>query len=101
MTQRIAELPTFMNGTRAFGRGVTGDAAGERKLQEQLAKPRLVPTDVRIDFAVSTFEIGVADDRRTTVTRPRYIDHVEVVFSDHPVQMHIDEVLTWRGAPVS
>ena len=29
------------------------------------------------------------------------VEHVEVIFLDDPVQMHIDEVLTRRRTPVS
>src|SRR4051812_33025835 len=34
VTQRVAELPAFMDRTRAFRRGVTRDAARERELFE-------------------------------------------------------------------
>jgi hypothetical protein len=41
------------------------------------------------------------DHRRAAVPRAGNINHVEVVFFDDPVQVHINEVLAGRRAPVS
>ena len=53
-----------------------------------------------IDLAVGAFEVGVAHDRRAAVPGAGDVDHVEVVFLDDPVQVHVDEVLPGRRAPV-
>jgi len=73
---------------------------GKRKLNKELAQPRLILADVGIDFAVGAFEVGVAHDGRTAVAGSGDIDHVEVVLLDDPVQMYVDEVLPGGRAPV-
>ena len=101
MAERIAELATLMDRTGRLRRDVAGNAAGKRKLQKQLLQSGFVLADVRIDLAVRALEVSVANERRTAVSRSADVDHVEVVFLDHPVQMHIDEVLAGGGTPVS
>ena len=68
---------------------------------KELPKPRLILADVRIDLAVSAFKIGVAHDRRAAMARARDIDHVEVVFFDDSIQVHINEILSRRRPPVA
>ncbi len=36
-----------------------------------------------------------------TMARPRDVDHVQVVGGDHAVEMDIDEIQTWRCAPMA
>src|SRR5580700_8069984 len=100
MAERIAELPTLMDGTRTLRRCMAGYAARKRKLHEQLAQPGLILTDVWIDLAVTALEIGVADHRRAAVPGTGDVDHVEVVFFDNPVQVCVDEILPGGRAPV-
>src|SRR5580658_7584116 len=80
---------------------MTWDSAGEGKLYEQLAQSRLVLADVRINFAVGAFEVSVADHRRSAVAGTGNVDHVEIVLADDAVQVHIDEILSWRRPPVA
>ena len=101
MAERIAELPAFMDRARRGRRDMAGDAARKGELLEQPLHPGLVLADVRVDLAVAALEIGVADQRRPAVAGAGNIEHVEVVFLDDPVQMHIDEVLAGRRAPVA
>ena len=101
MAERIAELAALVDRARALRRGVAGNAAGKRELQEELLQPGLILADVGIDLAVRAFEIGVAHDRRAAVPGAGDVDHVEVVLLDDPVQVHVDEVLPGRRAPVS
>ncbi len=101
MAQRIPELPAFMDRARRRRRDMAGDAARERELLEQPLHPGLVLADVRVDLAVAALEIGVADQRRPTVAGSGNIEHVQVIFLDDAVQMHIDEVLARRRAPVA
>src|SRR5579872_3978603 len=101
MTERIAQLAALVDGTGTLRRGVAGNATGKRKLNEELPQSGLILADVGIDLAVSAFEIRVAHYRRATVSRAGDVDHVEVVFLDDPVQMHVNEVLSGSRAPVS
>src|SRR5450756_2140262 len=101
MAERIAQLTALVDRARALWRCVAGDASGKRKLNKELPKPRLVLADVGIDLAVSALEIRVADNRRTAVPGAGDVNHVEVVFLDDPVQVHVDEVLPRGRAPVA
>ena len=100
MAERIAQLAAFVDRARALRRCVAGNAAGKRKLNEELPQPGLILADVGIDLAVSALEIGVAHDGRAAVPGAGDVNHVEVVFLDDPVQVHVDEVLPGRRAPV-
>ena len=101
MAERIAQLAAFVNRSRRRRRDVAGNAAGKRELLEQLFQPGFVLGDVRINFAPGAFEIDVAHNRRAAMTGAGDVEHVQVILLDDPVQMHIDEVLPRRRAPVS
>ena len=100
MSQSVAELAALVDRARALRRGVARNPSGERELEEEPSQPGLVPADVGIDLAVCALEVRVAHDRRAAVPGARDVDHVEVVFLDHPVQVHVDEVLSGGRAPV-
>src|ERR1022692_1277811 len=101
MTQRVSEFAAFMDRTGALRRSMTRNSAGKRELGKQTFQSGLVLTDVRVDFAVGAFQIGAADHRRTAVPGTGYVDHVEIVLVDDPVQMRVDEILARCRAPVS
>ena len=101
VAERIAQLAALVDRARALRRRVAGNAAGKRELEKQLPQPGLVLADVGIDLAVGALEVGVAHDGRAAVPGAGDVDHVEVVFLDDPVQVHVDEVLPRRRAPVS
>src|SRR5206468_8217610 len=90
-----------MDRSRAFWRGMARNPAGKGELREQLLEPGLILADVWIDLAVSPFEVSVADHRRAAVSGTGDVNHVEVIFFDDPVQMHVDEILPRCGAPMS
>ena len=68
---------------------------------EELLQAGLVLGDVRINFAPGAFEVNIAHNGRTAVAGTGDVEHVQVILLDDPVQMHIDEVLARRCAPVS
>ena len=76
MAQRIAELASLMDAARRLRRNVAGNAAWKAELLEQPSHALRVLADVRIDFAVGAFQIGVGDERRAAVARPDDVDHV-------------------------
>src|SRR5271166_2314259 len=80
---------------------MAGNSARKRELLKQLLKPGFVLSDVRINFTPSAFKINIAHERRATVAGTGDVEHVQVIFLDNPVQMHIDEILARRRAPVS
>jgi hypothetical protein len=54
-----------------------------------------------VHLAVSAFQVRVGNERRATVSWSDDVDHAQVVFLDDPVQVHVQEVETWRGSPVA
>jgi len=101
MAERVTQFTALVDGTRALGRRVAGNAAGKRELSEQLLQPGFVTADLGVDLAVGALKVRVADHGRTAVTRARHIDHVQIVRFDDAIQVRINEVLSGCGAPVS
>src|SRR5579863_10724334 len=100
MAERVSQLAAFVNRTRRRGRNVAGNPARKRELFEQLLDSSLVLGNVRIDLAPGSFEVNVAYKRRAAVPGTGDVEHIQVILLDDPVQVHIDEVLAWRRAPV-
>src|SRR5689334_2999100 len=80
---------------------MTRNAAGKRELQEQFSQAGLVQADLRVDLAVGAFEVSIRHHRRPAVSGAGYIDHVEVVLVDDPIEVRVDEILSRCRAPVS
>ncbi len=101
MGQRIAQLPTFMDGTRSFRSGVAGNPSGEGELLEQLSHSFFILLNAGIELGVSSFQVGVGHHAGATVSRTADIDHVEIVLRDQSIEMHINEVQSGCCAPMS
>jgi hypothetical protein len=101
MAERIAQLAALVDRARALRRCVAGNSSGKRKLNKELPQPDFILADVGIDLAVSALQIRVAHDGWAAMSGAGDVDHVEVVFLDDPVQVHIDEVLPRGCSPVS
>jgi len=80
---------------------MAGNAAGKRELLEKLLHPGFILADIRINLAIGSFEVSIGNQRRTAVTGTGDVEHIQVVFLDDAVQMHIYEVLSRRRAPMS
>ena len=63
-------------------------------------QPLFVLADIRINLAVAALKIRIADKRRATMTWASDVKHIQIVLLDGPVQMHVDEVLARRRAPM-
>ncbi len=100
VAERVPKLAAFVDRTGRGGGNMTGDSARERELLEQLLQAGLVLGNVGVDLAPGAFEVDIAHDRRTAVTRTGDVEHVQVVFLDDAIQMDVDEVLARRRAPV-
>src|ERR1700722_1514865 len=74
---------------------------GEGEGAEQPQQASLILTLLRIDLRVGSLEIAVGEDRRSSMSRTRDIDHVEVELADHPVEVDPGKRLAGIGAPVS
>ncbi len=79
---------------------MTRDATGEGELFEQPFHPIFVLRDDRVHFGVGALQIRVGHNPRTAVARTDNVNCVEVVLLDDAVQMGVDEIQSWRGAPV-
>ena len=99
--QRIPQLAAFVDGTRRLRRDVAGDAAGERELLEQPLHALGILADIGIRLGVSSFQVRVSHQTRSAMTRPGYINNVEIEFLDQPVEMNVDEIQAGRGAPMA
>jgi len=97
----VSELAAFVDGAGSFGRDVAGDSVGPAELAEEALDAVAIPLDVRIDFGVGAFEIGVRHEARTAVSGTNDVDHIEVAFSDEAVPVDVEEVEPGRRAPVT
>ena len=93
-------LAALVNGTRRRRGDMARNAARKRELLEQPLHPALVLADVGIDLAIAALEIGIGDQGRPAVTGTGDVDHVEIMQSDRPVQMDVDEILSGRRSPM-
>ena len=100
MTERVSQFAAFVNGARRGGGNVAGNAAGKRELLEQQFHTGFVLRDIGVDVAPGAFQIDIAHDRSPAVAGSRDVKHVQIVFLDDPVQMHIDEILAGHGTPM-
>jgi hypothetical protein len=71
------------------------------ELREEALHAVFVLRDVRIDFAVGAFEVGVGDEAGSTVAGTGDVDDAEVLLLDDAVQMNVDEVQSGCGPPVA
>src|SRR5438045_2408968 len=53
-----------------------------------------------MDLRISSFEITLRDQRRPAVSGARNVNDAGVFLLDQAIQMHIDEVLARRSAPM-
>src|SRR6266478_2616288 len=100
MRNGVTEFAAFVNRSRRFRGDVAWNAPRKRELLEEMLQPFCILRDMRIDFAVSSFQIGVGDQARAAVSRTRDIDQVEVVFLDQAIQMDINEIQSGGCSPV-
>src|SRR5580693_6530463 len=88
MREGIAQLAAFVNRTGSLRRAMRTDPSGKRKLLEELEQASFITTLVRIDLGIVAFQVTVGQCGRRTVTRPRNIHDIQVIFLDETVQMH-------------
>ena len=98
--KRIPELAALVDRAGRLRRHMARNSAGERELREEPLHALHVLRNARIDFAVGAFEIGVGDQPRSAMAGAGDVDHVEIVFLDQPIEVHVDEVEARRRAPM-
>ena len=81
----IAQLSALVDRTGRRRGHMTGDAARERELLEQLFQAGLILGNVGINLGPGTFEINVSDHSRTAVTGTGNVDDVQIMLFDNAV----------------
>ena len=99
--QAIAELAALVDRARRLRGDVRADVAGEGELLEEPPEPFEVLALVGIGLGVGALEIGRPEDARGAVAGPGHEDHVEIVTTDHTVEVRPDKGERRAGAPVA
>src|ERR1700693_3205048 len=97
----VAELAAFVDRTGSFGSDMAGNSARKRKLLEQPSESVFRLRNAGIKLAVGAFQISVSYQAGTSMAGPCNINDVEIVLLDEPIQMYVDKIQSWRGAPVT
>src|SRR5208282_6683335 len=97
----VAEFPALVDTAGRFGSCVAADPAREAELLEEALHPGEVLTLVRIYFGVRSLEIGIGQNCGRSVSRPRDVDYVQVVFVDQAVEVNVGETLARVRAPMA
>src|SRR6266566_5455109 len=92
--QDIAQLASFVNGARRGHADVAGDPSRGRELAKQATYPLFVLGDFRIDLRVGPFQVYIGEDRRSTVSWPCQVDHIDILILDESIQMDVNEAET-------
>src|SRR5215471_12588252 len=92
MRQCVSQFAAFMDGAWCFWRNMAGNTSRKRELFEQPFHPCFVRRDVRINLAISAFEVRVGNQSWPSVPRTGDTDHVEIVLLDDSVEMGVDKV---------
>ena len=101
MGNRVTQLTALVDGARSLRRTVARNAAREGELLEHLLHAFLILADVRIYLAVASIQISVGDQEVAAMTRTGKKDHIQIITLDGTVAVHIHEVLSRHGSPVS
>jgi hypothetical protein len=64
---------------------MAGNTVGKRELLEEPPQTCLIPREVRKNFGVSSFQIGVRQNRLAAMTSAGHANHIQIVFPDQPV----------------
>ena len=94
VNQRVAEFPALVHGIRDVRSAMAGNAARRREFPEEKPHAVLIRRDLRVDFGISAFQIGVCIERRTAMSGTGDVNDVCIMLFDQAVQMHVDEVLS-------
>ena len=101
VTERIAQLAALMDRPGCFRAGMAGDPARKRELAEQPAHPGLIPRNLRIDFAIGSFQPAVGHQAGRAMARAGDEHHIGVAVRDDPVEMKVEEIEPGHRAPMT
>src|ERR1700736_2772042 len=89
-----------MDGARRLRSNVRRNATREGELAKQPPQTFGVLGDVGVGLRIGTVQVRIGDKTRTAMTWAGNVDRRLRALANHSVEMRIDEVQTWRGAPV-
>src|SRR5215468_3191650 len=90
-----------MDTSGCFGSRVAADPAGERELLEETLHSRQIFAHRRVDFRICSFQVGVGQNSRRSVTRSREENRIQVILVDQPVEVDVGEGLAGVRAPMT
>ena len=99
--QGVAEFAALVDRAGCLRGDMRGNATGEGELSEQPPHAFGVLGDVGVGLGVGPVEVGVGDQARTAVAGAGDVDGRLCTFDDRPVEVGVEEVQSWRGAPVA
>ena len=68
---------------------------------EKVLQALRVLWNVRVDFAVGAFEVGICDQAGSAMAWTSDVDHIEIVFLDQAIQMDIDKIQSRSCTPMA
>src|ERR1700676_795484 len=89
-----------MHGVRCMRSAVTGDASGRGKRTKEKTHTVDVLRNLRMHVGIRPLEVGASVKRRPSVAGSRDVNNIRIGFADQAVQMHVDEILPGRCAPM-
>ena len=97
----VAELTALVDRPRRLRRHVAADSARKGKLLEESAHAVDVLAFVRVNLGVGSLEVNRGQYARRAVTGAGHENHVQVVFANQPVAVHVGKTQRRRCAPVT
>ena len=85
MPKDVAQITSFMDGTRGGCTHMTWDTTGSGELAKQVPHPFTVLCNLRIDLGIGPFEVHIGEDRRSTMTRSCQVDHIDILVLDESI----------------
>jgi hypothetical protein len=79
---------------------VAWDSARKRELAEQSPHAGDILSDLGVDFAVGSLEIGIGHHGGPAMARTANIDDVQIPVLNDSIEVHVDEVEARAGTPM-
>src|SRR6516225_5740199 len=99
--ERIAEFTALVNRSGSFRSHVTWNSAREGELFEQFLQALFGLRNVRIDFAIGAFKVGVGYQPGAAMSGPGNVNDIEIELFDQAVQVNVDEVQPRSSSPMA
>ena len=71
---------------------MTWNSTREGELPKEFFHPDFILRDLRIGLRICALEVRLSNERRTSMTWARNIDHLQFIPLDQPIEMRIKEI---------